>query len=387
MGATARRGWEPFWYVQYMRYVEAFEPVDGRELLLAECESMDAEFRHIAARVLVWKESSWEDTVYELPYLLSLGWSYSRCRALRYWMMPTARKLVRWLLALQRTDGAWPSFRYSELHKTKKPELFPEEETTGHAIIFLSIFGRAVETESAIHKASRWLVQKQEQDGCWRQHDGPKPWPVLTTLVVLEALRRARVPLDHPAVTRGESALLAQQMPSGHWWEEDGLWESYITSLAIEYFQSRTHRGTAYNSYLSTARLLLMRAEQMILSEDDSDASLATTAAYHGVEHFLYGCILELNADESIQSDNKGTTIGLGEALGAMERSLRKRGLLGQQDGLPYRVQLKQLGSKRDMFIHRAEPISKKDAISHVATCRGFVERFDVPVLGARLCD
>jgi hypothetical protein len=386
MGASARRGWETFWYVQYMRYVEAFEPIDGRDLLLAECEAFKSEFREKAASVLVWKATTGEHTVYELPVLLEVAWSYSRCRALRHFLFPIARRIVRWVLQWQRPDGAWPAFDYSAVHKTKHPKLYPDPETTAQAVIFLSIFGRAPEIETAIEKASKWLIEAQREDGLWRRH-GKFGWPLLTTLLVLDALRRSSTPIDHPSIARGEAALFSLQKPTGHWWEEECLWPSYISSLAVEYFQVRTHRGTAQNSYLTSARALLIKAEQMVLAEDDGDASLATAAAYHGVEHFLYGCILELNADESIQADNKGTTIGLGEALSAMERALKKKGLLEQHSGLPYRVQLKQLGSKRDMFIHRAEPVMKRDAISYVSTCRAFVERFDVPILGARLCD
>jgi hypothetical protein len=130
-----------------------------------------------------------------------------------------------------------------------------------------------------------------------------------------------------------------------------------------------------------------IKSEQLSLSEDTADGPLATMAAYHGLEHFLYGCLLAIDSAEPIQADNRGTTIGLNDALGAFERALKEHGRVPPNARLPYRQQLKHLSAKRDMFVHRAESISVADAFSFVAMCRAFVQRFDLAVLGFRLCE
>lgn len=388
VGAIPQHGWDIFWYVQYLRYVETFEPKDGRPILLSECQDLEDGFRDIAKRFSTQVIAFAEHAVYELPNFLAHAWSYGRCRTLRHTIFPLCRRSVALVLQFQRPDGAWPSFDYQAHKLLSEPLTYPDTEVTAQAIVFLAGFGRAEEVESAIQRASTWLIKAQHADGFWYTRlTKQDKWPILTTLQVLDALRRASIPFDHPALVKAENALMAKQAVTGYWHEENGLWPSFLTSLAIEYFQKKTERGRLQNSYLRSARSLLLSAEQMVLSHDDGDASLATAAAYHGVEHFLYGCILELDAEESIYADSKGQTIGLHEALGAMQRSLQKKGILSDLSSLPYRQNLKQVASKRDMFIHRAEPIPLGEAITYIATCRSFVERFDVLVLGARLCE
>ena len=185
---------------------------------------------------------------------------------------------------------------------------------------------------------------------------------------------------------RGEEFLVKQQQPPGLWWEKSGRWETHITAQILEYFQSRGERAVVLNSYLQSARALLLKSEQLTLSEDNADGPLATVSAYHGIEHFLYGCLLEMDANELIYAE-KGQTIGVNAALGVLERTLRDEGKLGINARLPYRQQLQHLATKRDMFIHRAEAISMEDAFGFVAMCRAFVQRFDLIILGFRLCE
>jgi hypothetical protein len=97
--------------------------------------------------------------------------------------------------------------------------------------------------------------------------------------------------------------------------EKSGLWQTHVTAHVIEYFQSRAECPGTVNSYLKSARSLLLKSEQLTLSEDHADGPLATAAAYHGLEHFLYGCLLQMEPDEPIYADTKGATNGFNALL------------------------------------------------------------------------
>jgi hypothetical protein len=383
---AAPSGWEPFWYTPYVRYCETFEPKDGRRFVLEQGGNVEDEFRQATLGLFRPPEFA-HHSVFELPHILRQFWSYTRSRTLRHVLMPIAKRAIPIILQWQRPDGAWPSFDIPANRSATEQDLYADTEVTANAVIFLARYATPQECDMPFQRASPWLIKAQGEDGTWSMRGEHRGYPALTTLIVLDALRRLDVPLDHPSIVRGEAALLRLQQPTGHWYEEKGLWESHLTALAIEYFQARTERGVAQNAYLRSARMLLLKSEQLILSNDEGDAALATTAAYHGVEHFLYGCLLELNSDEPIFVDTRGTTIGLQQALGVMERLLKKIKKLETNSGLPYRTQLVHLGSRRDMFIHRAETISLNEAIGHVTICRSFVERWDLALLGARLCE
>jgi hypothetical protein len=380
---TSARGYEAFWYTSYLRYYETFEPKAARAILLDQAHDIAEEMRGIAAVLVAGSDAA----VYELPRFVDLMFAYARCRTVRHVLMPIARRALPAVLRLQKPNGAWSDFNLSE-KQSGAPPLFDDARTTASAVLLLARYGSAEEREGAFNRAQDWLVTAQGEDGSWRAKSTRRPiLPISTTTAVLEALKQTGIPEDHPTVSRGENFLLQNQQPPGLWWEQSGRWQTHLTSQVVEYFQSRLERPSTLNSYLKSARSLLLKSEQLVLSEDYTDGPLATAAAYHGLEHFLYGCLRHMDSDEPIYADNRGSTIGLNEALGAFERTLKKCGQLEMNAGLPHREQLRHLGAKRDTFIHRAESISVSEAAEFVATCRAFVQRFELPVLGFRLCE
>jgi hypothetical protein len=377
---TSARGYEPYWYTSYLRYYETFEPKDARSILLSEARDIEDEVRESASRVNAGRQSA----AYELPRFLDLMYAYGRCRTVRHALVSIARRAIPTVLSLQKPDGAWSDWQQSKDSKT--PTLADDAEVTAQAVLFLARYGSPEECERTFAGSQRWLAEAQNEDGSWRSDPGRSAGrPISTTTVVLEALRHTAIPIDHPVVSKGEAFLIRHQQPPGLWWERSGLWETHLTSQVLEYFESRVQRPGTLSSYLKSARSLLLKSEQLALSEDQTDVLLATAAAYHGLEHFLYGCILQMDSDEIIYGD-KGTTIGLNSALGVFERALKARGELQPNSRLPYRQQIQHLHNKRDMFIHRAESIQMTDAFGFVATCRAFVQKYDLTVLGFRLC-
>lgn len=380
---TSARGYEPYWYASYLRYYETFEPKDARELLLSEARDVEDQMRPLASLV----ESGREDAAQELPHFVDVMVAHGRCRIVRNVLFRVARRAVPAVLRLQKPKGAWADWE-RPTRGAQTVTLLDDPATTAAAVIFLARYGSAEECEGALARSQKWLVQVQMENGSWVSIPTRGiGLPVSTTVQVLDALRLTGIPVDHPAVLKGESFLLSQQQLPGLWWERSGRWNTHVTAQVLEYFQSRLERPGALNSYLKSARALLLKSEQLSLSEDNADAQLATTAAYHGLEHFLYGCLLTIDSAEPIYADNKGTTIGFNDALGAFERALKEQGKVSSNARLPYRQQLKHLGAKRDMFVHRAESISIGDAFSFVATCRAFVQRYDLTLLGFRLCE
>jgi hypothetical protein len=382
--AESARQYEQYWYASYLRYYEAFEPKDARELLLNQAGDIEDEMRSSAAMVT----DGGDQGVYALPQFLDLMFAYGQCRTVRNGLFRIARRAIPTVLKWQNPGGAWSDWQHPARATNGSIPLVDDPASTASAVMLLARYGSAEERDSAFVRSQKWLVKAQNENGSWSaQPVRGAGLPISTTVRVLEALRLTGIPVDHPAVSRGELFLINQQRPPGLWWEKSGRWQTHLTAQVLEYFQSRTERPAALNSYFRSARALLLKSEQLTLSEDNADGPLATVAAYHGLEHFLYGCLLEMDPNELIYADAKGTTIGFNAALGSLERTLKDRGELAPNARLPYRQQLQHLGAKRDMFIHRAESISIVEAFGFVATCRAFVQRYDLPVLGFRLCE
>jgi hypothetical protein len=379
--ATSAREYEQYWYTSYLRYYESFEPKEARAVLLSEASDIEDQMRDIAAMVTV----TGDQGVYALPQFLDHMFAYGRCRTVRNVLVRVARRAIPAVLKWQKAGGAWSNFEKSR--DSGSPLLVDDSSSTAAAVIFLARYGSAQECDAAFARSQKWLVKVQKENGSWNSQPARGTGlPISTTVQVLEALRLTGIPADHPAVSRGEAFLIEQQQSPGLWWEKSGRWETHITAQILDYFQSRTERPGSLNSYLQSARSLLLKSEQLTLSEDNADGPLATVAAYHGLEHFLYGCLLEMDANELIYAE-KGATIGFNAALGILERSLREGGKLGPNARLPYRQQLQHLAAKRDMFIHRSESISMAEAFGFVATCRAFVQRYDLLIIGFRLCE
>jgi hypothetical protein len=208
---------------------------------------------------------------------------------------------------------------------------------------------------------------------------------VRTTIVVLDALRRAEAPLDHPAIVAGEKKLIECQDPTGHWLVK-GFWDDYGTSLAAEYLRSREQRGELPNSYLSSAKALIAKAEQLCLASTTSDARLALIAAYHGLEHLLYGLTLYKDEQAQILRPN-GDTCGFREALTVFAGVAQRLGIIEADKKLPLDTQLRQLASTRDHIVHQATSVTVEEAERYIAQVRSFVRALDAKVLGFPLLD
>jgi hypothetical protein len=297
--------------------------------------------------------------------------------------MVPAQRLVKSVGSWQEPSGEW---RMPTLGTQQAPQ--PNTRLTALCVNFLLRYGQDGEHSAVIANAVKWLLHKSNSDGGWTSERSHKNEPdVLTTILVLDSLRRASVPSDHHRVIKGEKALLSYQHATGYWLIK-GVWAEYGTALAVEYLRAKSERGVLPNGYLLSAKRLIVKSEQLCLTGEASDAQLAVIAAYHGIEHFLYGTLLLDHLDHLAEFHRTdGKTIGFRDAIGEFQRMVRRLNIIKEGEGLPYRTQLMQMALERDNFIHQSTYIPTSNAEKHIECARRFVQRFDSILLGFPLVD
>lgn len=366
------------------RYYEVFEPVDSRQYLMDLGNELSST---LAAEIPTYSRSDvppYGGSMGRRPYpgLAPIGmqlWLLGRSVTLRFLLSTVGSAFIRFSTQWQEPSGAWlcPS----------RDDDVPDPWTTALILHAMCRWRRDANRE-AIERGVAWLLLNASAAGGWRAavEGGQNDLDVTATVVALDALRRASIPADHPVVRDAEHALLSAQSASGLWIER-GFPEDMLTVIVLEYFRSRAHRGALSNRFLRSASLLLDSAGQMSLSGDRADEQLACIAAYHGLEHFLYGLMLLRGEEDAIYVQNGQQTVGLRVALGAFESLAHASGWLEAGRSLPYRQQLSDLAALRDSFIHRATEIPRAEMQGHIRAVQRFIETFDVQALGFPLQD
>ena len=114
-----------------------------------------------------WSASYPETTGYLIPTLLACAEVSESEEAAAYRVR--ARRMLDWLVSLQFAEGGFPGGVVGDLPSV------PVTFNTGQILIGLAAgvaeFGDAY-TEPML-RASNWLVQTQDPDGCWRKHPSP----------------------------------------------------------------------------------------------------------------------------------------------------------------------------------------------------------------------
>jgi hypothetical protein len=76
----------------------------------------------------------------------------------------------------------------------------------GLCIFFLLRYGQNGGHSASIERAINWLLRSNNDDGGWRDECSSNDEPdILTTILVLDSLRRAGAPTDHESIIRGEN--------------------------------------------------------------------------------------------------------------------------------------------------------------------------------------
>ncbi|MCS6952262.1 MAG: squalene--hopene cyclase [Bryobacterales bacterium] len=143
--------------------------------------------------------------------------------------------------------GVEPSGWYFEFAN----EFYPDMDDTAMVLLALSRCPPSEAREAAMRRALRWLVAMQSSDGGWAAFDADNNWTSLSEVPfadhnamldptcpditgrVLEALCRCGLDRAHRAVRRGVAYLRRTQQPDGSWYGRWGVNYLYGTFLAL----------------------------------------------------------------------------------------------------------------------------------------------------------
>lgn len=130
-----------------------------------------------------------------------------------------AQRMIDWLVSIQLPIGAFRGGVAGAM--PARPVTF----NTGQVLLGLAAGARALhdpQCEEAMHRAARWLVETQDEDGCWRSHQSPfavrgvKAYDTHVAWGLLEAARLA------PDAGYERAALASVRWALGH--QRDNGW-------------------------------------------------------------------------------------------------------------------------------------------------------------------
>ena len=211
---------------------------------------------------------------------------------LRYRIMAPAQRLVKSIGSWGAPSGEWrlpgPSVSRQANSATKY------EAGRGYASFFCSAIVRNGGHSASIERAINWLLRSNNDDGGWRDECSSNDEPdILTTILVVDSLRRAGAPTDHESIIRGENVLLSYQDATGYW-QTLRLWFEFPTALAVEYLPSKDERGVLPNEYLPVVKEAYSKKRAIVYFWKELQThSLPWSPPVTVLEHFLYGMMLQ----------------------------------------------------------------------------------------------
>lgn len=123
--------------------------------------------RHFSLLHDAWSTSYPETTGYLIPTLFWCAEISESADAAQY--RERARRMLDWLVSVQFPGGGFPGGVVGNLSSV------PVTFNTGQILLGLAAgveeFGDAY--REPMHRASDWLIESQDQDGCWRDHPTP----------------------------------------------------------------------------------------------------------------------------------------------------------------------------------------------------------------------
>lgn len=199
-----------------------------------------------------WASSYPETTGYIVPTMLDYARRYESDIARQ-----SAKRMLDWLVSIQFPEGGFQG------GKVDATPVVPVTFNTGQILLGLAAgvkeFGD--EYSAPMHTAATWLVETQDDDGCWRKHPTPfakfgeKAYETHVAWGLLEAARLAPESNYAEAALRNNDWALTQQQDNG-WFDNcclsdasqplthtlgyvlRGVWEAYDYSDDDKYLQS-----------------------------------------------------------------------------------------------------------------------------------------------------
>jgi squalene-hopene/tetraprenyl-beta-curcumene cyclase len=138
---------------------------------------------------------------------------------------------LRWMLAMQNSDGGWGAFDRNNNRRFLCYVPFADHnamidpstpDLCGRVLEALGRLGRRV-GDPVVDRAVAYIRSAQESDGCWFGRWGVNY--IYGTWQVLTGLTGVGVPADDPAVVAGAKWLLGYQQPCGGWGESPASYQ------------------------------------------------------------------------------------------------------------------------------------------------------------------
>jgi squalene-hopene/tetraprenyl-beta-curcumene cyclase len=216
-----------------------------------------------------------------------------------------SRRAGDWLLANEvRRKGDWslkrPNLEPSGWAFEFRNEHYPDIDDTAMVLLALD-HARGSDVpkwQAAVERATNWLIGMQSKDGGWAAFDADNNWKILSQVPfadhnamldptcaditgrVLEALIRAGVSKDHPAVRRGVEFLKRTQEADGCWFGRWGVNYLYGTCFALRGLRAAGE---------SDREAYILRAAEWIRSIQNADGGWGETCASYDEGTFVAG--------------------------------------------------------------------------------------------------
>lgn len=372
--------WEDEWATAWIRYAERHALHHCRKLIRETSEEFEQGLRE--GLLTLWPNQTPRVPCHNLLSQLRRCWAASHSLRIRVRVTPIAADVLRVALTWQDLGGGWTNAWDGE----RSTGLC--SDTTALSVYCLLRYRDHDEWTDAIERGIRWLLENPNADGGWGRTNvrgATEKINICATVAALDAMRLFGTPADHPVVQRAEAALLAAQHPTGTWMDCRGQAEDFLTPLVVRYFQRRGQRPLNMQEPTLLGRGLMLRGHSLSQGQTTTDRILALVSLFHGLEYVLYGFLIE---DGSVSIRKNGAeTIGLRVALHEFESIAKRRGWIGPTARLPHKTQLEELAARRDEVIHRMATIQAPRLELYVESAFGFVDQFDVKVLGYSLLD
>lgn len=154
-----------------------------------------------------------------------------------------------------------------------------------------------------------------------------------------------------------------------------------MTAIVLDYYRSRSTMLPQVDGFLLMARDFYKKAMELKAEQGANNRRLATVAAVHSLEMFLYG-FFERRPELGVSSyrEKGDETLGARAALSEFQESLRRNGVLPDKREMSHRNQVIALVRHRDSIIHHAVEISEEELTRGLRADSRFVGEYGLEV-------
>jgi hypothetical protein len=320
------------------------------------------------------EEQAQEDLIEKIGFVL---WRVSRSRALVGRLQKQISVLTGLLIKRQSQGRGWTAG-----NEIAQPQSI---RATALAVVALQRLGDD-RYHIALDQAVTWLLSKAFPIGAFpRDEDSNEP-DLVSTVLVLEAIRRSSFIADVPHLLESGDTWLMSQQGDGGIWAADPWSESFTAGVVLDYLANRNQMLAQVDGFLLMARDFFRKAEELQHEGGSNNRRLAAIATVHAVEMFLYG-LFERREDLALSpfKENGTETLGPREALRAFQEALQRIGVLTPPQRLPHRDRISALIGRRDGIIHRAHEVSENELSEGLREAKKFLDRFAKDLLNIDL--